>query len=70
MTGDDDMYASSMMNAVSLKQEPGPLVVGERLNVMGSAASKKCMMNDDVDGLVAIARQQVEEEEGAHCIDV
>ena len=63
------MHASSMMNAVSLKQEPGPLVIGERLNVMGSAASKKCMMNGDIDGLVAIARQQVEEE-GAHCIDV
>lgn len=62
-------YASSMINAVTLRQEPRPLVIGERLNVMGSAASKRCMMQDDINGLVAIARQQVEEE-GAHCIDI
>lgn len=62
-------YASSMMEAVNLRQDPRPLVIGERLNVMGSAASKRCMLNNDIDGLVAIARQQVEEE-GAHCIDV
>lgn len=64
-----DMYASSMLDVVNLRQDPRPLVIGERLNVMGSAATKKCMLEDDIDGLVAIARQQVEEE-GAHCIDV
>ena len=63
------MHASSMTNAVNLRQDPRPLVIGERLNVMGSAASKKCMFENDIDGMVAIARQQVEEE-GAHCIDI
>ena len=63
------MYASSMMNAVNLRQDPRPLVIGERLNALGSAASKKYMLQNDIDGLVAIARRQVEEE-GAHCIDV
>ena len=63
------MRVSSVMASVDLRQDPRPLVIGERLNALGSAATKKCMLDNDIDGLTAIARQQVEEE-GAHCLDV
>lgn len=63
------MYVCSSLNAVNLIQKPRPLVIGERLNVLGSASTKKCMLEGDIDGLVNIAVQQVEKE-GAHCIDV
>lgn len=63
------MFVSSALNMISLRQDPPPLVIGERLNVMGSAASKKHMLEHDIDGLLAIAWRQVKEE-GAHCLDI
>ena len=62
------MYVSSALNIVELKQEPAPLLVGERLNIMGSARTKKMAMSGDQEGLLEIARRQVKD--GAHCIDV
>ena len=59
---------SSAIKSVDLKQEVGPLIIGERLNTQGSKKAKELVMNDDFDGLVDLARTQVED--GAHCIDV
>jgi 5-methyltetrahydrofolate--homocysteine methyltransferase len=53
---------------VDLKQEPAPLIIGERLNTQGSKKAKELVLNDDFDGLVNLARAQVED--GAHCLDV
>ena len=59
---------SSSIKSVDLKQEVGPLIIGERLNTQGSKKAKHLVLNDDFDGLVDLARNQVED--GAHCIDV
>lgn len=59
---------SSALKAVELKQNPRPLIIGERLNTQGSKRAKKLVLEDDFDGLIDLARNQVED--GAHCIDV
>ncbi|MEO9363476.1 MAG: dihydropteroate synthase, partial [Nitrososphaera sp.] len=59
---------SSALKAVDLKQEPAPLIIGERLNTLGSRKAKEMVLKDDFDGLVNLAREQVED--GAHCLDV
>ncbi|MEB3328027.1 MAG: methionine synthase [Candidatus Sericytochromatia bacterium] len=59
---------SSGMRAASLLQEPRPLLVGERLNAQGSRKVKQLLLAEDQDGLVEVARDQVEG--GAHVLDV
>jgi len=59
---------SSSIKAVELKQIPPPLLIGERLNTQGSKKAKQLVLNDDFDGLLELARTQVED--GAHCLDV
>src|SRR5690242_13539078 len=59
---------SSALKALDLKQEPPPLIIGERLNTQGSKKAKQMVLNNDFDGLVDLARKQVED--GAHCLDV
>jgi 5-methyltetrahydrofolate--homocysteine methyltransferase len=59
--------ASSVL-AVSMQQDPSPFFIGERLNTQGSAKFKKVLMSEDFDGVVDIARQQVDG--GAHGLDI
>ena len=59
---------SSALKAVNLRQEPPPLIIGERLNTQGSKKAKEMVLNNDYDGLINLARTQVED--GAHCLDV
>ena len=59
---------SSSLKAVDLRQEPPPLIIGERLNTLGSRKAKELVFANDFDGLVDLARAQVED--GAHCLDV
>jgi 5-methyltetrahydrofolate--homocysteine methyltransferase len=59
---------SSSLKAIELKQVPPPLIIGERLNTQGSKKAKQLVLSDDFDGLIELARKQVED--GAHCIDV
>ncbi|NDB46136.1 MAG: methionine synthase [Nitrososphaeria archaeon] len=59
---------SSALKAVELRQEPAPMIIGERLNTQGSKKAKQMVLSDDFDGLIDLARNQVED--GAHCIDV
>ena len=59
---------SSALKAVDLRQVPPPLIIGERLNTQGSRRAKRMVLEGDYDGLVDLARAQVED--GAHCLDV
>ncbi len=60
--------AASTFHAVAMTQEPPPLLVGERMNARGSREFRACLDNDDIDGVVAIARAQ--EDSGAHLLDL
>ena len=59
---------SSALKTVDLKQVPPPLLIGERINTQGSRKAKQLVLSDDYDGLIDLARTQVED--GAHCLDV
>ena len=59
---------SSAQKAVDLNQLPPPLIIGERINTQGSRKAKQLVLNDDYDGLIDLARTQVED--GAHCLDI
>ncbi|HEU4643893.1 MAG TPA: homocysteine S-methyltransferase family protein [Gemmatimonadaceae bacterium] len=60
--------ASSAMRAITLHQDPPPLLIGERVNAQGSRRVKQLLLADDYEGVVQVARQQVEA--GAHVLDV
>jgi 5-methyltetrahydrofolate--homocysteine methyltransferase len=64
----DSPKVSSSLNSIDLFQNPRPLIIGERLNSQGSKKAKQMVLADDFDGLIEVARYQVED--GAHCIDV
>ncbi|HEU5184959.1 MAG TPA: methionine synthase [Gemmatimonadaceae bacterium] len=59
---------SSAMRAITLHQDPPPLLVGERVNSQGSRKVKQLLLADDYEGIVSVAKQQVES--GAHVLDV
>jgi 5-methyltetrahydrofolate--homocysteine methyltransferase len=59
---------SSAMRAITLHQDPPPLLIGERLNAQGSRKVKQLLLADDYEGLLDVAREQAES--GAHVLDV
>src|SRR5579864_6298270 len=59
---------ASSMRAIDLRQQPAPLLIGERVNAQGSRAIKRLLLADDYDGILGIARTQVEG--GAHALDL
>ena len=59
---------SSAMRAIPLRQDPPPMIVGERVNSQGSRKVKRLLLADDYDGILEVAREQVEG--GAHALDV
>ncbi|HOZ38662.1 MAG TPA: methionine synthase [Anaerolineaceae bacterium] len=59
---------ASSVQAVALEQQPAPFVIGERLNAQGSRAFKRLLLTEDHDGMLQIARDQVDF--GAHALDV
>ncbi len=59
---------TSLYLGVTLDQEPRPLLIGERTNANGSKAFRDLQGAADVDGMVAMAREQ--QDEGAHVLDV
>ncbi|MBI5070857.1 MAG: methionine synthase [Deltaproteobacteria bacterium] len=61
-------HLSSGVKAVALDLEPRPLVVGERVNTQGSRKVKELLLAGDYEGVLRIARDQVEA--GAHVLDV
>ncbi|HNX30582.1 MAG TPA: methionine synthase [Holophaga sp.] len=63
-----DRSATSLYQAVSLRQDPRPLIVGERTNANGSKLFRDLLAKEDFEGLVGIAKSQ--QREGAHMLDV
>ncbi len=63
-----DARVSSALKAVDLRQNPAPLIIGERLNAQGSKKAKEYVLGGKFEELVKIARDQVDD--GAHCLDV
>jgi 5-methyltetrahydrofolate--homocysteine methyltransferase len=59
---------SSGIRAVPLVQEPAPLMIGERVNTLGSRKVKRLLLNDDYDGVMEVARDQMDS--GSHVLDV
>jgi 5-methyltetrahydrofolate--homocysteine methyltransferase len=59
---------SSAMRAITLHQDPPPLLVGERVNSQGSRKVKRLLLSDDYEGIVSVARDQVDS--GAHVLDI
>jgi len=60
--------ASSGMTATPLVNDPGPTLIGERVNSQGSRKVKRLLLKDDYDSIVQIAVDQVNN--GAHMLDV
>lgn len=59
---------SSGIRAAALRQDSTVMVVGERVNTLGSRKVKRLLLNDDYDGVLEVAREQVDS--GAHTLDV
>ena len=60
--------AASIYTSTTYHQDNSFLIIGERLNASGSRKVRELLNQDDWDGLVSIARQQVNE--NAHLLDV
>ncbi len=63
-----EAQASSGMTAARMIQNPGPTLIGERVNSQGSRVVKGLLLEDDYDSIVEIAVGQVNR--GAHMLDV
>ncbi|MGI8510136.1 MAG: methionine synthase [Gemmatimonadaceae bacterium] len=59
---------SSAMRAITIHQDPAPLIVGERVNAQGSRKVKRLLLADDYEAIVEVGRDQVDS--GAHVLDV
>ena len=53
---------SSLYQAVTIRQEGEVLAVGERTNANGSKKFRELLAAGDIDGMVAMAREQVKQE--------
>ncbi|HEY2067335.1 MAG TPA: homocysteine S-methyltransferase family protein, partial [Gemmatimonadaceae bacterium] len=63
-----EALVSSAMRATALRQEPAPLLVGERVNAQGSRKVKRLLLADDYEGILEVARAQ--QDSGAHVLDI
>jgi len=59
---------ASAMSAIAMRQDPPPTLLGERCNAQGSRKFKTMLLAEDYDGILELARQQVEG--GAHALDI
>ncbi len=59
---------SSALQSIAMRQEPPPLLIGERINTQGSRKAKQLILEEDLDSIVALGRKQIER--GAHALDV
>ncbi|HUE75477.1 MAG TPA: homocysteine S-methyltransferase family protein, partial [Chloroflexota bacterium] len=67
-TSPAEPMVASGIRAAPLLQDPRPLIVGERVNSVGSRRVKRLLLKDDYDGVLAVAREQMDG--GAHMLDV
>jgi 5-methyltetrahydrofolate--homocysteine methyltransferase len=61
-------FLTSLNSSTNLRQEPAPLMIGERCNVNGSKLFRKLLKQEQWDEMVEIALLQ--EDEGSHAIDI
>ena len=66
--GKSEPSLASLFNTAPLKQNPAPLLIGERSNATGSKAFRELLKAEDFEGTLSVAQQQVRA--GAHVIDV
>lgn len=59
---------ASAVRATPMRQEPPPLLLGERCNAQGSRKFKRLLLSEDYDAILELAREQVEG--GAHALDI
>ncbi len=59
---------ASLFGTVALKQDPMPMLIGERSNATGSKAFRELLKANDYEGTLSVGQQQVRA--GAHIIDV
>ncbi|MFO3796543.1 MAG: homocysteine S-methyltransferase family protein, partial [Anaerolineales bacterium] len=59
---------ASAVQAVPMRQQPPPMLIGERCNAQGSRKFKQLLLAEDYDGILELARQQVNN--GAHALDI
>ncbi len=67
-TGSQERSLASLFNTVTLKQNPAPLLIGERSNATGSKAFRELLLAENYEGTLSVAQQQVRA--GAHILDV
>lgn len=60
---------TSLYSVVEYRQDNSFLIIGERCNASGSKKFKTLLENEDWDGVVSLAREQVTRE-GAHVLDI
>jgi len=66
--GKNTTSLASLFQSVELKQDPAPLLIGERSNATGSKAFRELLKAEDFEGTLTVGQQQVRA--GAHIIDV
>lgn len=59
---------SSNFISQPLHVDPAPVLVGERCNANGSKQFREYLLNDDYEGMLQVARDQIKE--GAHMLDI
>ncbi len=59
---------ASGIRAANLRQDLTLTMIGERVNTLGSRKVKRLLLKDDYDGVLEVAREQVDS--GAHLLDV
>jgi 5-methyltetrahydrofolate--homocysteine methyltransferase len=60
--------ASSLISSVDLRQDNSYLIVAERTNTNGSRQFKRLLQEEDWDGMVSMARDEIRD--GSHMLDV
>ncbi len=59
---------ASAIQAMPMRQNPPPMLIGERCNAQGSRKFKQLLLAEDYDGILELAREQVNN--GAHALDI
>ncbi len=59
---------TSLFAAQDLRVKPAPLIIGEQTNATGSRKFREALLAEDLDAMLAVAREQ--EREGAHLLDL
>ncbi|HTX90363.1 MAG TPA: methionine synthase [Anaerolineales bacterium] len=63
-----DPRLASTTRATSMRQDPPPLLIGERCNAQGSKKFKRLLLEENYDAILEIGREQVDF--GAHALDI